>query len=247
MSPARMNATGRVKRPMTINKPPTNSITPCVHSKLIMAACGLGDVGNPSNFALPCSRKINPATMREMLSVSGKYLPTRSRFIGTPPSGKINDVAAYSRAKGTARAFCSEVDAGSRQENASKQRTRASVPIQSERKSLWSSPPVLKDRQIDDAAARGIGFRGDSGLGRGSGFGIGRNQRSKARDIDILIALLSLQQRRGACLAPVSGRSDLHRRNYAVLAKQHGAALQRAIRLTLGRHEHDGAGLDLVL
>jgi hypothetical protein len=32
------------------------------------------------------------------------------------------------------RAFSSEVDAGSRQENASKQRNRASVPIQSERK-----------------------------------------------------------------------------------------------------------------
>src|SRR6266404_5913360 len=33
-------------------------------------------------------------------------------------------------------AFSSEVDTGSRQENASKQRSRASVPIQSERKRL---------------------------------------------------------------------------------------------------------------
>ncbi|HWL20407.1 MAG TPA: hypothetical protein VNS33_12105 [Bradyrhizobium sp.] len=41
------------------------------------------------------------------------------------------------------RAFSSEVDTGSREENASEQETRASVPIQSERK-LWS---VKMDRQ----------------------------------------------------------------------------------------------------
>jgi hypothetical protein len=34
------------------------------------------------------------------------------------------------------QAFCSEVGPGSREENASKQKTRASVPIQSERKRL---------------------------------------------------------------------------------------------------------------
>jgi hypothetical protein len=39
-----------------------------------------------------------------------------------------------------ARAFSSEVDAGSRQENASKRRNRAYVPIQSERKRLWRTP-----------------------------------------------------------------------------------------------------------
>ena len=39
-------------------------------------------------------------------------------------------------APGSARAFSSEVGTGSREENASKQETRASVPIQSERKRL---------------------------------------------------------------------------------------------------------------
>ncbi|TAI61386.1 hypothetical protein CWO89_35460 [Bradyrhizobium sp. Leo170] len=37
-----------------------------------------------------------------------------------------------------ARAFSSEVDTGSREENASKQESRASVLIQSEPKMLWS-------------------------------------------------------------------------------------------------------------
>src|SRR6201998_1914577 len=37
-------------------------------------------------------------------------------------------------------AFSSEVDTGSREENASKQESRASILIQSEQKMLWTSP-----------------------------------------------------------------------------------------------------------
>jgi hypothetical protein len=40
-------------------------------------------------------------------------------------------------------AFSSEVGAGSREENASKQKARASVPIQSEWKRLWRCPVQL--------------------------------------------------------------------------------------------------------
>src|SRR5258708_6339967 len=40
-----------------------------------------GDVGKPSNFALPCSRKSRATTIRTTLSISGVYFFTRSRFI----------------------------------------------------------------------------------------------------------------------------------------------------------------------
>src|ERR1035441_5175606 len=86
MSPAKMKATGRVKSPIASNRPPTNSITPCVHSNVITAGAAFGGVGNPNNFALPCSRKSSATTIRATLSVSGQYLPTRSKFIGLPLS-----------------------------------------------------------------------------------------------------------------------------------------------------------------
>jgi hypothetical protein len=53
------------------------------------------------------------------------------------------------------RAFSSEVDTGSREENASEQETRASVPIPSERK-LW---PVEMDRQRASSSRTSVARR----------------------------------------------------------------------------------------
>src|SRR5258708_12245478 len=49
-----------------------------------------GDGGNPSNFALPCSRKSKATTIRTTLSISGVYFSARSRFMQRSHDSKVD-------------------------------------------------------------------------------------------------------------------------------------------------------------
>src|SRR5436190_11972087 len=81
MLPDKTKATGRVKRPIASSPPPTSSITPCTHNKVMNAGWPFGGVGNPSSFALPCSKNKSAMMMRTRLSVSGKYFLNQSGSI----------------------------------------------------------------------------------------------------------------------------------------------------------------------
>ncbi len=126
ISPARMNATGRVRKPTARSAPPTNSITPCNPSNDINAGCPLAGIGKPSNFVLPCSRNSSPTTIRAMLSISGKYLLTRSKFIGLSPTD-INDGLHYSSKTRTASRPSTRIDFGERRSR--RKSGQHSVPI----------------------------------------------------------------------------------------------------------------------
>src|SRR6201982_2171842 len=81
-----------------------------------------------------------------------EFTPASASPTTAPPAGKACSVPGIRREQGITplddallqcfrpRAFSSEVDTGSREEDASKQESRASVLIQSETKMLWTSP-----------------------------------------------------------------------------------------------------------
>jgi hypothetical protein len=58
------------------------------------------------------------------------------------PAGCTWGQSQYLSPYRSTRAFSSEVGTGSREENASRQEAKASVPIQSERKRLWIKAPI---------------------------------------------------------------------------------------------------------
>src|SRR2546423_11197785 len=73
MSPARMNATGRVNKPSTISTPPTSSIMPLMPERDIGATPVEGETGKLKYFDVPCSRNSRPTMIRKILSTRGDH------------------------------------------------------------------------------------------------------------------------------------------------------------------------------
>src|ERR1700730_6242417 len=65
--PERMNATGRVNSPNTNSAPPISSRTPAAPLIVLTDALFIGPAGNHRCFAVPCSNKRIPVTMRKIL------------------------------------------------------------------------------------------------------------------------------------------------------------------------------------
>src|SRR5262249_21754184 len=80
MSPARMNATGRVNKPSTINTPPISSIMPLMPESEMGATPVEGDTGRLKYFDVPCSRNSRPTMMRKILSTRGDHVASHHNF-----------------------------------------------------------------------------------------------------------------------------------------------------------------------
>jgi hypothetical protein len=72
-------------------------------------------------------------------------------------------------------------------------------------------------------------------------------QKLAGRKPDVAAATSGLQRATEAPEPALHPSHRSHRRDYAVLAEQNRAAVQGAIRLTFGRHEHHGTGRNVVL
>src|SRR5262244_3933871 len=87
MSPARMNATGRVNQPSTISTPPTSSIMPLMPESDMGATPVEGETGKLKYFDVPCSRNSRPTMMRKILSTRGDHVARKlsiARIIISP-------------------------------------------------------------------------------------------------------------------------------------------------------------------
>jgi hypothetical protein len=82
MSPARMNATGRVNRPSTIKTPPTISIMPLMPESDTGATPVEGETGKLKYFDVPCSRNSRPTMMRKILSTRGDHVVRKLSIAG---------------------------------------------------------------------------------------------------------------------------------------------------------------------
>src|SRR5215468_1145389 len=82
MSPARMNATGRVNKPSTISTPPTSSIMPLMPERDIGATPVEGETGKLKYFDIPCSRNSRPTMMRKILSTRGDHVARKLSIAG---------------------------------------------------------------------------------------------------------------------------------------------------------------------
>src|SRR5262249_33933338 len=82
MSPARMNATGRVNKPSTISTPPMSSIMPLVPESDRGVTPVLGETGKLKYFDVPCSRNRRPTMMRKILSTRGDQVARRLSIAG---------------------------------------------------------------------------------------------------------------------------------------------------------------------
>src|SRR5262249_31294636 len=82
MSPAKMNATGRVNKPSTISTPPTSSIIPLMPESDIGAAPVEGETGKLKYFDVPCSRNSRPTMMRKILSTRGDHVARKLSIAG---------------------------------------------------------------------------------------------------------------------------------------------------------------------
>ena len=72
-------------------------------------------------------------------------------------------------------------------------------------------------------------------------------QKLAGRKPDVAAATSELQRAAEALEPALHPSQRSHRRDYAVLAEQNRTVVQGAIRLTFGRHEHDGTGRNVVL
>jgi hypothetical protein len=89
MSPARMNATGRVNKPSTISTPPTSSIIPLMPERYMGATPVEGETGKLKYFDVPCSRNSKPTMMRKILSTRGDHVARKlsiADIIASPTS-----------------------------------------------------------------------------------------------------------------------------------------------------------------
>src|SRR6516164_9682160 len=82
MSPARMNATGRVNKPSTISTPPTSSIIPLMPESVMGATPVKGETGKLKYFDVPCSRNSRPTMMRKILSTRGDHVARKLSIAG---------------------------------------------------------------------------------------------------------------------------------------------------------------------
>src|SRR5262249_24804015 len=82
MSPAKMNATGRVNKPSTINTPPTSSIMPLMPESDMGATPVEGETGRLKYFDVPCSRNSRPTMIRKMLSTRGDHVARKLSIAG---------------------------------------------------------------------------------------------------------------------------------------------------------------------
>jgi hypothetical protein len=82
MSPARMNATGRVNKPSTIITPPTISIMPLMPESDTGATPVEGETGKLKYFDVPCSRNSRPTMMRKILSTRGDHVVRKLSIAG---------------------------------------------------------------------------------------------------------------------------------------------------------------------
>src|SRR5215813_5421250 len=82
MSPARMNATGRLNKPSTISTPPTSSIMPLVPESDMGATPVEGETGKLKYFDVPCSRNSRPTMMRKILSTRGDHVARKLSIAG---------------------------------------------------------------------------------------------------------------------------------------------------------------------
>src|SRR5215831_5830586 len=82
MSPARMNATGRVNKPSTISSPPTSSIIPLMPESDMGATPVEGETGKLRYFDIPCSRNSRPTMMRKILSTRGDHVARKLSIAG---------------------------------------------------------------------------------------------------------------------------------------------------------------------
>src|SRR5215471_6759946 len=82
MSPARMNATGRVNKPSTISTPPTSSIMPLMPERDIGATPVEGETGKLKYFDIPCSRNSRPTMMRKILRTRGDHVARKLSIAG---------------------------------------------------------------------------------------------------------------------------------------------------------------------
>src|SRR4051812_27485954 len=71
ISPARINATGRVNQPRSMNGPPKVSSTPANHGsdRKVIAGTPAGIGGKPKSFIVPDEMNTAAATIRKMLSI----------------------------------------------------------------------------------------------------------------------------------------------------------------------------------
>ena len=72
-------------------------------------------------------------------------------------------------------------------------------------------------------------------------------QKLAGRNLDVAAATSEMQRPAEAPEPALHPSQRSHRRDYAVLAEQYRTVVQGAIRLTFGRHEHDGTGRNVVL
>src|SRR5215469_14208482 len=82
MSPARMNATGRVNKPSAIGTPPTSSIIPLIPESDMGATPVEGETGKLKYFDIPCSRNSRPTMMRKILSTRGDHVARKLSIAG---------------------------------------------------------------------------------------------------------------------------------------------------------------------
>src|SRR6516162_8765133 len=82
MSPARMNATGRVNNPSTMSTPPTSSIMPLMPESDMGATPVEGETGKLKYFDIPCSRNSRPTMMRKTLSTRGDHVARKLSIAG---------------------------------------------------------------------------------------------------------------------------------------------------------------------
>ena len=89
ISPDRRKAASRVNSPRMRNGLQTISMTAAYQSSdMVGGRPPCGGPGNPNSFCVACSRKINPATMRRMLSIVGVHF---SKFIAPYPRLRLSN------------------------------------------------------------------------------------------------------------------------------------------------------------
>jgi hypothetical protein len=75
ISPDRMNATGRVKKPSRMASPPNVSSTPASPISEISGtgSIGMGGGGNANSLVVPARMNVKPAMMRSTLSTRSRH------------------------------------------------------------------------------------------------------------------------------------------------------------------------------
>src|SRR5438309_2655065 len=87
ITPDKMNATGRVKRPRTSSPPPIISSNPAIHASDITGTVppfGGTPTGKASTFMVPNTMKTAAATMRRMLLICGAQEIHFAAMLGVP-------------------------------------------------------------------------------------------------------------------------------------------------------------------